>query len=72
VPKDNTGHGTHLAGLILYIAPDVDLYVLRVFTDRKFDGDQYWKAMERVREVGRHTLTWTIQILTTTWPYIML
>ncbi|KAF2120262.1 peptidase S8/S53 domain-containing protein [Lophiotrema nucula] len=50
IPTDETGHGTHMAGLILQTAPEVDLYVLRVFTDRNFVGGKDSVAMARVRE----------------------
>lgn len=32
-PTDTCGHGTHVAGLILQLAPSVELYVGRVFED---------------------------------------
>jgi subtilisin family serine protease len=53
VPIDETGHGTHMAGLILQTAPDVDLYVIRVFTNRRFDSCRDSDAMERVAR-GRY------------------
>ncbi|CAM1510953.1 Fc.00g084660.m01.CDS01 [Cosmosporella sp. VM-42] len=35
---DNCGHGTHVAGLLLRIAPDADIYVAKVACDIQFDG----------------------------------
>jgi hypothetical protein len=32
-PTDITGHGTHLAGIVIQVAPDADLYVGRVLRD---------------------------------------
>jgi subtilisin family serine protease len=65
VPNDETGHGTHMAGLILQTAPDVDLYVFRVFTDRKFDSSRDSNAMERVaRGTSRYLQTAFFTILT--------
>jgi subtilisin family serine protease len=46
-PEDTCGHGTHVAGLILQLAPFVKLYVARVFQDGVLDE----KAAKRVAEV---------------------
>lgn len=35
---DTYGHGTHIAGLLLKIAPDSDIYVAKVSSEENFEG----------------------------------
>jgi hypothetical protein len=37
---DNCGHGTHTAGIILKLAPDVELYIARVFEGRNLGPNE--------------------------------
>lgn len=37
---DLSGHGTHIAGIILDLAPDVDLYIARVTKTSKLDDTE--------------------------------
>jgi subtilisin family serine protease len=50
-PVDNDGHGTHVAGIILQFAPDVELYVARIGTTRKaMKKDD--RVESRIKDVG--------------------
>lgn len=51
IPIDETGHGTQMAGIVLQFAQDVELYVIRVFETREFEGRSGSNAMEQVRKV---------------------
>jgi len=61
-PVDETGHGTQMAGLILQVAPHVELYVIRVFTDRTFDGAKGKDALERVGKVRTLTSGYVLNV----------
>lgn len=50
IRRDNTGHGTALARLILEILEDVDLYVARVLRIE----DSVDEGIERVGQVSSH------------------
>jgi subtilisin family serine protease len=52
-PTDEVGHGTQMAGIILHIAQDVELYVIRVFRTREFEGSSGNDAMDQARKVRR-------------------
>jgi subtilisin family serine protease len=56
-PKDSVGHGTHVAGVILQLAPHVELYVARVFDAADFEGEASEKALDRVAKVGTNILS---------------
>lgn len=49
---DDSGHGTHIAGLILDLAPNVDIYVARVTKSRRL------KNPEQVAEVSIHPMVY--------------
>lgn len=43
---DLSGHGTHIAGIILDLAPNVDIYIARVTKTRELDNtEQILKVM---------------------------
>jgi hypothetical protein len=39
IPKDNTGHGSHMLRLLKDTAPDAQIYVARVFSNDFVDAD---------------------------------
>lgn len=52
-PKDNTGHGTHVAGIVLQLCPEANLYVGRVLAeDVTLEADETSAAAKRVALVG--------------------
>jgi hypothetical protein len=50
--KDNVGHGTHVSGIILQLAPFVELYIAKVFDGPSFD----FRAASRVSKASKQTL----------------
>jgi hypothetical protein len=50
-PADEDGHGTYVAGIILDLAPDIDLYIARVARSRHTIRDDA-KVTERVKDVS--------------------
>lgn len=51
IVEDAFGHGTHVAGIILQLAPDAELYVARVFHSGSFDQNSEPGCARRVAEV---------------------
>ena len=49
---DAFGYGTHVAGIILQLAPDAELYVARVFRSGSFDQNSEPGCAQRVAEVS--------------------
>lgn len=56
--RDLDGHGTHAGGLLLKVAPDAEIFVARVFRDRKESkgGVMAGEIHERITDVGHYTL----------------
>jgi hypothetical protein len=50
--KDKHGHGTRCTALLIRTAPNIDLYIARVFTD---SGTVYNSDYHFIAEVGRIT-----------------
>jgi hypothetical protein len=48
---DTCGHGTHVAGVILQLAPYIELYVARVFENSSHRDDGTASAADRVATV---------------------
>ncbi|KLU83539.1 hypothetical protein MAPG_02596 [Magnaporthiopsis poae ATCC 64411] len=62
-PVDDDGHGTFIAGLILRLAPDVELSVARVIRDRqtmKEDTEIAWKI---AKAIDHAVNTWEAEII---------
>jgi subtilisin family serine protease len=47
VPEDNTGHGTHVAGIILQLCPEANLYVGRVLERNVTEDEEETRAAAR-------------------------
>lgn len=51
VPEDTHGHGTHVAGIILDLAPDAELHVARVFRSDTIGGENDRGVFNRIAKV---------------------
>lgn len=51
--KDTHGHGTHIAGIIMQVAPNTDLYIGRVVKGNEWSPDD----ADRISKVGRSSPT---------------
>lgn len=68
--EDLAGHGTHITGILVAsdndrgyvgVAPGVDVYIVRVFTDEgKFFGSDVVAAAEACRDAGAHFISMSL------------
>lgn len=64
IVEDVFGHGTHVAGIILQLAPDAELYVARVFRSGSFDQNSEPGCAQRVAEAIRYAVdVWGVDII---------
>ncbi|GFP58531.1 subtilisin DY [Trichoderma asperellum] len=58
LPVDEVGHGTHICGILLTIADNIDVYVARVSIDgKRWNGSQVAEAIKwAVEEKGVHII----------------
>lgn len=63
--NDSDGHGTHAAALLLKIAPHADIYIARVFRDRRETKSTAAEIHQRIAAAIRHaTEVWEVDIIT--------
>lgn len=56
-PVDEVGHGTHIAGLILSLVPNIELYIIRVFEGAKINKLEQPRAVDAVANVRSKTVS---------------
>ncbi|KAK4167718.1 hypothetical protein QBC43DRAFT_203038 [Cladorrhinum sp. PSN259] len=62
--KDASGHGTHVAGILLSLAPNVDLYIAQVTDSRlRRNRNEIFKALEYARK------EWKIDMISMSFGY---
>ncbi|CZR60317.1 uncharacterized protein PAC_10213 [Phialocephala subalpina] len=64
--RDLDGHGTHAASLLLQVAPEADVYIARVFKDRKESKGIVMAEMihQRIADAIKHAVKeWEVDII---------
>ncbi|KAF2809684.1 subtilisin-like protein [Mytilinidion resinicola] len=61
---DTCGHGTHVAGIVLQLAPNAELHVGRVSLDRTFDKRTDPECTARIAEAIRYAVdVWGVDVI---------
>jgi subtilisin family serine protease len=56
-PQDDTGHGTHVAGIIMQLYPEANLYIGRVLAENVINEEEATRAAaRRLALVGLHIM----------------